>query len=53
MAAEGRPVEVVSIPGVTHGFDQEEKALFSTLEFDAGAAEAAVAMTLDFLTGVE
>lgn len=53
MAAEGRPVDVVSIPGVTHGFDQEEKALFSTLEFDAGAAEAAVAMTLDFLTGVE
>jgi dienelactone hydrolase len=49
MVAEGRPVEVVSIPGVTHGFDQEEKAHFSTLEFDEAAAGEAIAMTLDFL----
>jgi len=53
MAEAGRPVEVVSIPGVTHGFDQAEKALFSTLEFDAAAAEAAVAMTLEFIGGIE
>jgi dienelactone hydrolase len=49
MAAEGRPVQTQVIAGVTHGFDQSEKALFSTLEFDAGAAEEAVRVTLDFI----
>ncbi len=53
MSAEGRPVETQVIPGVTHGFDQEEKALFSTLTFDPGAAEAAVQVTLDFIGRAE
>jgi len=52
MADAGRPVETRVIPGVTHGFDQEEKALFSTLTFDPGAAEAAVQATLAFMEGV-
>jgi dienelactone hydrolase len=52
MAEAGRPVEMQVIPGVTHGFDQEEKALFSTLEFDAAAAEEAVRVTLEFIGGV-
>jgi dienelactone hydrolase len=53
MAAAGRTVRTVSIPGVTHGFDQAEKALFSTLTFDEAAAEEAVRLTLDFIGGRE
>jgi dienelactone hydrolase len=52
MAEAGRPVETTVIRGVTHGFDQEEKALFSTLTFDPGAAEEAIAVTLDFIGAV-
>jgi dienelactone hydrolase len=49
MAAAGRDVRTVSIAGVTHGFDQEEKAMFSTLTFDPAAADEAVRLTLDFI----
>lgn len=49
MQAEGRAVETVGIAGVTHGFDQAEKALFSTLTFDAQAAAEAVRLTLGFI----
>jgi dienelactone hydrolase len=49
VAAAGGEVTTVSIPGVTHGFDQEEKALFSTLTFDEAAAQEALRLTLDFI----
>lgn len=49
LAAKGMPVETVVFPGVTHGFDQEERAAFSTLEFDAAATEAALAAGARFL----
>lgn len=49
MAQAGRDVTTVSIPGVTHGFDQQEKALFSTLTFDEAAAQEALRLTLDFI----
>jgi dienelactone hydrolase len=49
MDQAGRNVTTVSIPGVTHGFDQQEKALFSTLTFDEAAAQEALRLTLDFI----
>ena len=49
MAQEGRDVRTVSISGVTHGFDQQEKALFSTLTFNEAAAQEALRLTLGFI----
>lgn len=49
MTAQGRPVEELLLQGVTHGFDQEEKAPLSTLTFDPEAAAAARARIMDFL----
>lgn len=49
MAARGLPVETEVFAGVTHGFDQKEKAAFSLLEFDAAATDAALARTGAFL----
>ena len=43
LAARGVPVETLMLSGVTHGFDQEERAALSTLVFD----EAATAEALD------
>ena len=48
----GLPVETHVIPGVTHGFDQEEKAPLSTLRFDAAATADALARGGDFLDRV-
>lgn len=49
MAARGQPVRAVSFPGVTHGFDQEAKAAFSTLRFDAAATAEALRLGAGFL----
>ena len=51
MVNAGRPVRTVAIEGVTHGFDQQDKALFSMLTFDEDARQAAVRLTLAFLDG--
>ena len=48
-ARRGLPVETVIYPGVTHGFDQQEKAPLSTLRYDAATTQAALARALDFL----
>jgi dienelactone hydrolase len=49
MQAAGRPVATQVFPGVTHGFDQAEKAPFSTLGHDPAATQQAIAMGLEFL----
>ena len=41
--ARGVPVETLMLSGVTHGFDQEERAALSTLVFDEAATEEALA----------
>lgn len=48
-AARGLPVETEVYAGVTHGFDQQEKAILSTLRFDEAATEAALARAGAFL----
>ncbi len=52
LRARGTRAEVVELPGTTHGFDQETKAAFSTLEFDPAATETAIAAALAFLDGL-
>jgi dienelactone hydrolase len=49
----GLPVETASLPGVTHGFDQRERAALSTLEYDAAATAEAEALVVDFLARVQ
>ncbi len=46
----GETVETVTIPGADHGFDQREKALFSTLAFDSGQRDAALGHVRAFLS---
>ncbi len=46
------PVEVMVFAGVTHGFDQKERASFSTLKFDASATEEATRIISGFLDDV-
>ena len=46
------PVETVVFEGVTHGFDQEERAAFSTLAFDPEATAEALAVAGAFLDRV-
>lgn len=48
-AGRGLPVESHVYPGVTHGFDQQERAAFSTLDFDADATADAIARVTAFL----
>ncbi len=48
-AARGLPVETETYSGVTHGFDQQEKAPLSTLRFDEAATTAAVSRAGAFL----
>ena len=48
-AGRGLPIESHVYEGVTHGFDQQEKAPLSLLEYDAGATEDALARTGAFL----
>ena len=52
LAAEGIPVETVVFEGVTHGFDQVERAPFSALEFDPEATAEALRVAGDFLQRV-
>jgi dienelactone hydrolase len=49
LAGAGRPVRTHVFEGVTHGFDQVEKAPFSTLGNDPAATGQAIAMGLAFL----
>jgi dienelactone hydrolase len=46
------PVDVLMLSGVTHGFDQEERAALSTLVFDEAATETALAGGIVFLDGL-
>ncbi len=46
----GASVEAEVIPGADHGFDQRDKALFSTLAFDAGQRDAALGHVRAFLS---
>jgi len=45
----GRSVEIESFAGVTHGFDQQARAVPSTLVFDAAATAQALRRAIDFL----
>lgn len=45
----GASVEAEILPGVDHGFDQQDKALFSTLAFDAAKRDEALGHVRDFL----
>lgn len=49
LAARGLRVDVRTLAGVDHGFDQAEKAPLSTLDFDPAATAAAIAAALAFL----
>jgi dienelactone hydrolase len=49
MEARGLPVESLVFEGVTHGFDQEEKAPLSALEFDPETTAEALRQGLAFL----
>lgn len=46
----GGRVETAIIPGADHGFDQQEKALFSTLAFDKGQRDTALGYVSAFLS---
>jgi dienelactone hydrolase len=49
---QGAAVEVEVFSGVTHGFDQQEKNAFSTLEYDPAATERSLELIGDFLREV-
>lgn len=49
LKAEGRSVEVARFAGVTHAFDQKERAGFSGLVFDEAATQQALAQAIGFL----
>lgn len=49
MDAAGRPVTTHLFRGVTHGFDQAEKAPFSTLGHDPAATQEALVLGIEFL----
>ncbi|ESR23756.1 dienelactone hydrolase family protein [Lutibaculum baratangense] len=50
LRAGGARVDVATIPGANHGFDQQEKALFSTLAFDSGQRDEALGHLRTFLS---
>jgi dienelactone hydrolase len=52
LVASGLPVETVIFEGVDHGFDQEERAPFSTLRFDAAGTAEALRVGSEFLAEV-
>jgi dienelactone hydrolase len=52
LEARGVPVETLMLAGVTHGFDQEDRAALSTLEFDERATATALERGMDFLDGL-
>ena len=49
LEGDGVPVETLMLAGVTHGFDQEERAALSTLVFDEAATAETLARGMDFL----
>ena len=49
LQGRGLPVETVIFPGVTHGFDQEERSSLSPLRYDAEATAKALSLGSDFL----
>jgi dienelactone hydrolase len=49
MQDRGLPVETHVLAGVTHGFDQQNRSVLSTLEFDPEATAAALGLGADFL----
>ena len=49
MQTAGRPVEVTQFEGVTHGFDQQDKAAFSPLDYNPAVTDQANAIMMDFL----
>ena len=53
LAAQGLPVETVVFEGVTHGFDQLERAPMSLLEFDPEATAEALRIAGTFLDGLD
>ncbi len=52
LQADGLPVEAEIFEGVTHAFDQQERAPFSAFDFDAEATERALRMGSDFIDGL-
>ncbi len=52
MAARGQPVTAITLAGVDHAWDQQERAAFSTLRFDAAATSAAMEIARGFLAGL-
>jgi dienelactone hydrolase len=53
LASQGIPVETTVFDGVTHGFDQIERAPMSLLEFDPEATEEAMVIVGAFLDRLE
>lgn len=49
LESRGVPVQTLLLSGVTHGFDQQERAALSTLVFDEAATEAALRRGGSFL----
>jgi dienelactone hydrolase len=49
LEAQGREVETISFAGVTHAFDQKERAGFSSLVFDEAATRQALDRAIGFL----
>ncbi|MFS4439548.1 dienelactone hydrolase family protein [Paracoccaceae bacterium GXU_MW_L88] len=49
LTALGADIETVVIPEVGHGFDQQDRALFSTLTYDIAARDRAADLIADFL----
>lgn len=47
----GKSVEEISFDGVTHGFDQQDRAAPSNLRFDRAATAEAIGTALGFLDG--
>lgn len=52
LAANGLPVKAHVFEGVTHGFDQQERAPFSAFDFDAEATAEALRMGSEFIDDV-
>ena len=53
MRARGQPVETVAFKGVTHAFDQKEKAALSTLTFDPATTVEALRLGARFLDALD
>jgi acetyl esterase/lipase len=49
LQAKGVPVETRVFEGVTHAFDQQERAPFSAFEFDEAATAEALRIGGEFL----